>query len=844
MKRLSVIILFALLWAVNASPQNYTLKGQVEEIVHVGERFRLSYTVNSRDADNFRLGHLPDDIDLLFTASSVSSSTSYTNGHLTSNSSMTITCTLCANAEGQFTIPPASIDVNGHTIRSKALTVTAVPSGSHAAEQSQAGQRTSGEYFFVLANPTKRRVVQYEPLLLTYKVCWHTDLPVASLDNISLELQNVYMQPYNESQQVSRKLEQIRGRTMCTVDWQQYVIYPQKAGTLHIPSTAFNGYVRQTVQIDPYAPFTSYNDIPQELHTPELSIQVDSLPERPDGFSLGVGRLSISASPDKTTLKANTPLKLTVTVSGQGNLNMIKEPIVEFPSLFDTYDTRQTENYEVTANGISGDIAYEFMAVPQREGSYVIPPVKLIYYDLDTRAYRTILTDSFRIAVTPGDPGSDINDFSDGAARQLDIRPIKSGPSSPGSRSHAFFASGLYWILVGSIVGLAALAFLGLHLRALGRGDAEKNRAGKARRVATRRLRKAEQLMRKGNTQQFYDETLRALWGYVGDRLNMPVSSLTRDNVSQQLQEHGVSEQPIALFVKALDECEFMRYAPGDPQGNMTQVYDLSANAIVQIENEMKSSKKKHHAPGAAVIVTLLMTLGAVPAGAITKEQADEAYSNRNYEEAIEMYGQLLSQAPDASVYYNMGNAYYRLGDMAHAVLCYERALLLQPGDTDTRFNLQLAYSKTEDNIAPEREMFFVTWYHALSSWFSSDVWAVIAVVMLALAMLMALVYWFAYGEGIRKTAFYSFLALFVLFILANIFAWQQHSTQTERRGAVIMQPQVSVTATPSEGAPTSFTLHAGTKVTVDDDTMAGWLQVTLPDGRKGWLPAAAVEVI
>lgn len=846
MKRLFSILLLTLLYAVNACPQNYTLRGQVEEVVHVGERFRLSYTVNSTDAEDFRLGQMPSAIDVLYgPAQSTSISSVYANGHSTTNRTLTLTYTLSANSEGQYTIPPASISIGGQTIRSKALTVNVVASGSRAAEQSQAGQRTSAEYFFVLANPTKRRVVQYEPLLLTYKVCWHTDLPVRNLDDISLELQNVYMQPYNDTQQKSQKVEQIGGRTLCTVDWKQFVIYPQKAGTLHIPSVAFTGYVRQNVPIDPYDPFTTtYREIPQELHTPELNIQVDSLPERPDGFSGGVGRLNMSGQLDKTTLKANTPLKLTVTVSGQGNLNMLSQPDANFPSQFDTYDTRQTEDYEITANGISGDISYEFMAVPQREGRYVIPPVKLIYFDLDAHAYRTLQTDSFQVTVTPGDPGSSsMNDFTDGSARQRDIHPIKTGPSHTGYSGHSFFASSVYWIIIGSLVALAAIVFLVLHYRSLGKGDVEKNRAGKARRVATRRLRKAERLMRAASAQPFYDETLRALWGYVGDRLNMPVSSLTRDNVSQQLQARGVSEQPIALFVKALDECEFMRYAPGDPQGNMNQVYDISANAIEQIEKEMKSSKKKHNGVSAVPIVVLI-TLSSISAHAVTKEQGDEAYSQGNYDESIEVYSQLVSEAPDASVYYNMGNAYYRLNDMAHAVLCYERALMLQPGDDDTRYNLQLAYSKTVDNIAPEREMFFITWYHALSSMFSANTWAIIAIVMLALALLAAMFYWFAQGIALRKVCFFCSVLTFAFFILSNIFAWKQQTIQEERHGAIVMQQQVSVSSTPGQGTSAAFTIHAGTKVSVNDDTMAGWLQITLPDGRQGWIPSDAVEII
>ena len=854
MKRIYTIITLLIVTAAAVMAQNPTMKGEVEEVVHVGDNFKLRYTLNSTDVRNFQLGQIPDALRVLFGPSQSSSVSSVTiNGQHTTTSTMTLTYVLSATEKGSFTIPPASATVEGQTVRSKALTVQVIDAASGSSGSSgsagaapSAGRQISSDNMFVIVTATKRHVVEQEPLLITYKICWHPDVPVVNFDDISLELQDVYMQPFNDTQQKSQKIEQIRGRTMATVDWKQYVVYPQKAGTLVIPSQQFTGYVRQDMYIDPYDPFAStYREASVPLTTPELTITVDALPERPADYSGGVGRLSLSGQPDKTTLKANTPLTVTVTVSGRGNLNMIKAPVLDFPSSFDTYDTKQTENYHVTADGISGSITYEMMAVPQREGTFMLPPARLVYYDLDAHGYRTLTTDSFQITVTPGQPGSQtVTDFSDGV-QPGDIHPVKTGPGHPLSRSgRSFFASAVYWAVIALLIVLTLLVLLFMRQRAIGRADVGKARAGQANRVATRRLRKAARLMKAGQPQPFYDETLRALWGYVGDRLNMPVSTLTRDNISQRLAERGVTEQPVSLFLQALDECEYMRYAPGDPQGNMNHVYDQSVTAIEQIEQQMKAHKQKKSASRSAVVLALMLAGVGQTLAVPTKMQADEYYSQEVYDSAVAAYEELLRQAPDADVYYNLGNAYYRQGDMAHAILNYERALQLRPGDADARYNLQIASSKTVDKVAPEREMFFVTWYHSLSSLLSVDAWAYTALVALAVALVLLLVYRAAASIAWRKVAFFGMLAFVLCFLLANLFAWQQQYALTHRRQAVVMVPEVSVSNTPAEGASKEFSLHAGTKVTVTDDHLAGWRQVLLSDGRQGWMPETALEVI
>ena len=839
MNRKFSILIFLLMAAV-AMAQNYTLTGEVEPVVHVGENFKLRYVVNTTDARNFTLGQIPDALDVLIGPSqSTSISRISVNGSTKTTETLTLTYVLSANQTGKFTIPAASVKVGGQTVKSAPLTVQVIAGNEQHASRSSAAL---GNNFFVMAVPSKKHVSEYEPFLLTYKVCWHPDLPVINLDAINLELQNVYMQPYNDTQQKSKKVETINGRVLVTVDWQQYVIYPQKAGKLQIPSMKLMGYVREDLPYDPFDPFSAgYREVPKQLTTPVVDIQVDELADKPADFSGGVGRFSITGLLDKAQVKENTPITISVKVSGRGNLNMLKQPILIFPRGFDTYDAKQTEDFKLTSEGLNGSVSYEFVAVPQRKGNFVLPPAKLTYYDLDSRTYKTVQTDSFRLEVLKGDGSSNaMRDYSSQDENATgDIHGIKMGVPET-YNSHTFFASSFYFILMAALFFVFVVIFIVLRQRASVQADVVKAKGRRANKVAVRKLRKAAKLMHDNKPGEFYDETLRALWGYVGDKLNIPVSQLSRENISQRLQERGVDEQITSRFIEAIDECEFVRYAPGDSQGNMNKVYEKSITAIEQIES-VKNKVKKINRSLLLLVVSLLTFGNAV---AQPKVQADELYSQEEYEQAIDLYQKQLSQNASADVYYNLGNAYYRLDSIARAILNYERALLLQPGDNDARFNLQLARSKTVDKIAPEREMFFVTWYRSLVNALGVDTWAVLALVALGLALALLLLYFFSEEERYRRGSFFGALALLALFLLGNLFAWQQRETLTSHQAAIVMSENVPVKNIPSANGTDEFTIHAGTKVNIKDDTMADWTQISLPDGREGWVAPSGIEKI
>ena len=238
------------------------------------------------------------------------------------------------------------------------------------------------------------------------------------------------------------------------------------------------------------------------------------------------------------------------------------------------------------------------------------------------------------------------------------------------------------------------------------------------------------------------------------------------------------------------------------------------------------------------------LLLSFVSASAQTKAEADSAYVQERYEQAISLYNKLLETGASASVYYNLGNAYYRTGDMAHAILAYERAYLMEPGDADIRFNLQLARTKTIDKIVPESEMFFITWFRQMIDWDSADQWGRSVVVCFALFVVSLLLYFFAGRMLWRKVGFGVGVCTLILAVLFHIFAYQQQQKLLVRTHAIVMSSSLTVKSTPSISGTDLFVLHEGTKVEITDDTMKDWKEIRLADGKVGWVPVKTIERI
>ena len=559
--------------AVVALTSQAQIAVSVPSHVEAGENFRLSYTINTQDVDEFRAGNIPGGLELIAGPyTSQQSSYRMVNGHTSSSSSITFTYTLYAAKDGSFTIPPAHARINGRMVASRAAKV--VVSGRsrnsggapkmHGEDESRepsmasAGTRITANDLFIKVTANKRRVHEQEPILLTYKVYSLVDL--TQLEGKMPDLTGFHSQEVPLPQQKSFHLERVNGKPYRAVTWSQYVMYPQMTGKLQIPSITFKGIVvQQNRSVDPFEAFlnggSGYVEVHRNIVAPGLTVQVDPLPAKPAGFSGGVGRFNISAQLTKKEVKAGDPVTLRVVVGGNGNLKLIKQPEVNFPKDFDKYDAKVTDKTKLTSTGVGGNMIYDFLFVPRNQGTYTIPAVSFTYYDTGLNAYKTIKTQPFKLVVDKGDGNSTSADYD--AQKDNDIHDIMSGKCEQRQVGNFFFGSTSWWIsLLLPLIAFIVLLVI-FRKRALDHADAVKMRGKKANKIARKRLKKASKLMFQGKSEAFYDEVLRALWGYVGYKLNIPVEQLNRDNITEKLQSHQVDDATIGKFISALDTCEF-----------------------------------------------------------------------------------------------------------------------------------------------------------------------------------------------------------------------------------------------------------------------------------------------
>ena len=825
--------------------------------VAAGENFRIAYTINTQDVADFKAGNIPSAIEVI-AGPYTSSQSSYqmTNGHTSSSSSITYTYTLYATKNGTYTISPAKAVVHGKTITSPALKIsvvgTAKPTASGAPKLHDydndddavraAGSKISGNDLFIKVSASKRRVREQEPVLLSYKV--YSLVELTQLNGKMPDLNGFHTQEVKLPTQKSFHLERLNGKNYKCVTWSQYVMYPQMSGELKIPSIKFDGIVVQRNRsVDPFEAIfnggSGYVELKKEIEAPGLTLQVDPLPARPENFSGGVGNFTISAQLNKKEAKTGEPLNLRIVVSGSGNLKLLKAPIVNFPKSFDKYDVKVTDKTHLTTNGIEGNMIYDFLAVPQQIGKYDIPPTEFVFYDTKKQQYRTIRTQHFSLKIEKGTgTSSEMSKFEE--EQNKDIRPIMQGPAVMMKAKRMFFTSALWFILLFVIVAATVAIFVVLRQRQEIYSDSRRLRGSKANKVATRRLKLAGKLMEECRQNEFYDEVLHALWGYVSDKLSISAEQLTRQNIAETLNRRMVNAETVDSFIAAIDECEYERYAPGDSQGNMSKTYDMAVKAIMDIEATMKSNKKA----SALVLLALVMSTLPLATNAATKTSADQEYKRGNYPQAIADYKSLLKKTPSAEVYYNLGNAYFRSDSIPQAILAYERAALINPGNSYIRFNLQFARGKTIDKVAEPDEMFFISWFRSAANLATVDGWATMVLFSAALLGCCILLYFFSSRILVRKVGFGCAIAFAILFVLSNIFALYQKNALTNKEGAIIMAPAANLKKTPIRSGADEAVLHEGTRVDIADRSIKGWLGVKLADGREGWIEENTVEEI
>ena len=856
MKRILIIILCIYSIATATYADNARFTASAPATVEAGEMFQVQYTVNTQDVSQQQFPSFTG-LELIYGPStSMQSSFQSINGRTTQTSSITYTFTLKAQKTGTISIPPASIQAGGRTIKSRSLTIKVVKGNqgsqngsgtTHQDSRRPAAQQNPGRELFITASVTPLHVYEQQALILTYKV--YTTAIELSLNMKLPQLDGFQIQQI-PLQRKSFTQETYKGKTYNSAIWSQYLLFPQKSGTMDIPAYTFDATASfPNYDLDPFDAFFNgggMDQVRKKVTAPKVSLRVTPLPDKPDGYSGGVGRFTLTSSINSQTVHAGDALSLKIDIQGTGNMKLISAPHIQFPADFEVYDTKTNDDFDITSDGLTGTRQFEYLAVPRHEGTYTIPAAEFIYFDVNTGGYATLITQPYTITVQKGIiTGSSYTEQQDIEEINRDIRYIKTGTLTHQSLHGTDITSWKYWAIYLVCILLAIATSQACRKYSTSAAGDQHTRGRVASKAVRRRLRKAATLLQQHSQAEFYDEIMRALTGYTSDKLAIPQSQLNRDHIQAALLDRGIEQTLITKFITCLDTCEYARYAPGDTGETMETTYNNAADVIEEMENKIKKNKRLsiHTLLTLSLLVTAISQSSTLSAQ--TKQDADAMYEKGQYTQAMEAYTFLLQKEGDSKeLYYNLGNCCYKTDDIAHAILNYERAVLLSPDDKDAQANLSLAKTKIADKVSTPREMFFVTWWKSLSTCLSSTHWLILGVIGFAFALACLVVTHFSPVTLVRRLSSWGLIIGTLLTLTANLSALTQHLLLVCCHDAIVIDPAVTIKSSPDDGSTDLFVIHAGSKVEIIDGDMSQWKQVRVDEGKQGWLHTTSIETI
>lgn len=601
------ILLLFLLKAGVVWGQNVEFKATAPGEVAVGEQFRLVFSVNAQ-ANGFKAPAIKDFTILTGPNQSSSSSMQIINNQVTRTVEYSYSFLLQANKEGSFSIPDASVTVDGSVYQSKPVRIRVVKGNPQQQQapgrQQQSATEISSNNLFVRASINKSNPYLGEQVVLTYKI--YTRVPVSEYSvSKAPSLAGFWTENLiKDNTPLNQYKETINGKEYIVAEFKKDALFAQKAGKLVIEPLQLDVIAQIERQRrrtnDPFDDFfndsffgSNYQNIRKTLYSNNVTVNVKPLPSLANEKDFGgaVGNFNIQASIDKTEVKANDALTLKLTVTGTGNIKLIDKPNFVFPADFESYEPRINDNIKVGTSGVSGTRTFEYLLVPRNHGNYTIKTASFIFFNLSTGKFQTLKTPEIKIKVEKGSgkdayvSGADKEDFK---YIGTDIRYINTKIAKLRPVDSYFFGSALFWILLLLPPVLFALFLIIWQKELKKRGNIALMRNRKATKVARKRLKAAEENLKKDNQTAFCNEISSALWGYISDKFNIPRANLSMESVASALENKKVKEDLIQKFVNTLNNCEFARFAPGDKSQVMGNLYSEALEVITQTEQELK----------------------------------------------------------------------------------------------------------------------------------------------------------------------------------------------------------------------------------------------------------------
>ncbi|MBQ3323849.1 MAG: BatD family protein [Muribaculaceae bacterium] len=862
-RTINIIALILLSTIVEATAATFRVQApsQVEE----GRTFRVEFildgSTNYSDLDLPRLdgAQLLNGPEILKSMSSTT--TIIINGQkITSSDDSQVIFSMLYQAvtPGTHTMKEASIYANGKRLTTRPISIEIVPNGSLGSSPSSPAspaipdpstmvpsQQSSSQQvdpnikssdLFIKVNLDKEIIYEQEAVVCTIKLytryprvsCHSTQQP--SFNGFLIE--EIPVNPNNQSQ------EEINGRQYGTSVLKKCILYPQESGNLTITSGSYDVQVYQDIFDTPFGMFGPSVPVDLKVKSDPVSVKVRPLPEpKPANFSGAVGTFNVTTRINPSSFKTYAPATYSIIVTGSGNLKYIQNPKVDMPKQFDIYDPQNTINSSPSADNMGGSVTFDYLFIPQYVGDFKIPDSYFVYFNTETQQYDSIRIEGRDIKVAKGE-GKPSEHYK---LRNMDIANLHTGDTRLTRKQSFFITSPFYWIAMVLAVLAMIAALMMYRKRQKTHANTSLMRTRRASKLAQQRLKTANALMLKNDRDGFYNETLNALWGYLSDKLSIPVSELSKDNIATVMDDFGFSPNHIADTMHMLETCEFAQYAPDLNAGNMKQVYNDSATLIDSLERVKRKKDSNSTMRALTVITATLMALSTFASGIDYVQQGNKAYGSKDYQKAVELYERAAKDGTSSTLYYNLGNAYYRINDRGHAILNYERALKMDPSNSDARYNLEFVREKAQlvdDNGAD----FFSSLLGSWVSRVSSNAWAIIAFMSLLLTLAAIATYLIVDSVKLQKLGFFGAIAMAVIMLFALSCSIYMHSRCTSNNYAIILEDKAPVNKSPRAGdKDVAFTLPSGSKVEIVDSVLmkggkSEWYKIETTGGKVGWM--------
>ena len=612
--KISLTALFVLAIFSASAAEKVTFEANSPLMVAVGEAFRVEFTLNAEpDADSFKAPSF-EGFDVIAGPSvSTGSSIQYINGSISKSFSYGITYVLLPQAAGNVTIGAAEAKVDGTAYRTKPLPIEIVNEGDASRARQQPQGRTGGsgdaqasaqgqvakDDILLRAVVSRSSVYKNEPLHVAFKL--YTRVPYVNIVPESAPSFNgFWSQDLTDPNSARVGRETYNGKVYETRVLYDYLLYPQQVGSLTIDPVDMTVVAQVVVQSRNADPFFGGGrevfNVPRKVQSQRATVTVKPLPSgAPSSFSGAVGRFTMDTQLPSERIAANSGATFTVKISGTGNLTFVQAPKLPLPTSFEQYNVKTTESINTSATGISGYRQFEYPLIARAEGTYDIEPIEFTYFDPQRVQYVTLRSKPLTLEITPDARGGGDAVVMQGRGMSKeevkmlgqDIRFIKLGGAQLRSERVPFIFSAAYWILLLGVLALFTMIYVALRKQIRESQNVALVRGKRANKVAVQRFRAAKRYMEEQNRHAFYEEMLRALWGYMSDKFNIPVANLTKENVREELHKRGVSSEDSQRFTDIITQCDEAQYSPVET-ARMNDVYSEGVNLISRIESVIK----------------------------------------------------------------------------------------------------------------------------------------------------------------------------------------------------------------------------------------------------------------